>query len=919
MTLDYTGLRSTSMLVGRDAELASIERFVDDVPGAGSALLLTGEPGVGKTRLLEAAEDLARGASLRVLTSEGFRTETAIPFAALHKLLLPLLGGLPDLAGAHRRGLEIALGFEAGPQPEPLVVFNAALSFLSAAARERPIILIVDNLQSIDDSSAAVLSFVSHRLEGTSIGLLCASRRAEGCPIATATQLHLSRLAPADSALLLASQAPTLPAQIRGALLHQADGNPLALLELLREAQATGNRGLGMLNAIVPADRLARFPFLRSVESLPARTTSALLLLALDRRGDVGALAHADLAIDDLAPAERTGVIRVDMETLTARFDHPLLRSTVVARASSGERRVAHLSLAARAGMGIEERAFHLAEATTDVDESTASLLEGAAHEALTRGDSSAATHALTRAARLSPEPRDRRRRFARAAYVAVDISEEGQLDPELVGEVQRVVGRPAPLYAVVADAFARMENGGGSSVACTVIRDAVVAGDHRWDASNKELIDALSSWLVLCWTSGRPEHWTSYFDALERLVPAPPDPLKTLSLALADTVRAGAGLRRDVSRILSSVDGVSESNDVLIAGTAAIFFDQLHVVRPMVSRLVESGRGAPSTHSYYRSLALLALDDIGAGRWREAQALIDEALATDTSSSEVRRLGLFYYLAALLAAARGDLRECETWAIRLEEQASRLDSLGLRRFGHHARVLCASGQADWERVYNQASALSAAGSFPPFVPQAIWVAYDLVESAVRTGRTVEAQAHCAAMVEADLPALSPRFEMLTHAAGALIAEGDEWRDRYERALSVPGAEDWPLDFARVRLAFGARLRRERHPSEARDQLHLALTIFERLSARPWIATTRNELRAAREHVDAREGSAALTAQELAVAELAAGGFSNKQIGQRLFLSSRTVSGHLYRVFPKLGIVSRSALRDALVGQGRPQ
>ena len=195
----------------------------------------------------------------------------------------------------------------------------------------------------------------------------------------------------------------------------------------------------------------------------------------------------------------------------------------------------------------------------------------------------------------------------------------------------------------------------------------------------------------------------------------------------------------------------------------------------------------------------------------------------------------------------------------------------------------------------------------------------DLVEAAVHTNRHAEAAAHVAAMRQERIAALSPRLSLLTAASGAIAADDNAAGGLFAEALAQPGIDQWPFDRARVQLAFGTHLRRARAETEARTHLSAALDTFQWLGARPWAARASNELRATGQTI-ARAKPAIptrLTPQERQIAMLAAAGLTNKEIGERLVLSHRTVGTHLHRIFPKLGIATRSALRDAS-GAHRP-
>jgi ATP/maltotriose-dependent transcriptional regulator MalT len=315
------------------------------------------------------------------------------------------------------------------------------------------------------------------------------------------------------------------------------------------------------------------------------------------------------------------------------------------------------------------------------------------------------------------------------------------------------------------------------------------------------------------------------------------------------------------------------------------------------------------------QALALLGFDAFLTGQWDSLAEMADEGV----SLCDTHNYGLLRWptrsLQALLAAARGDsvqareiADEVTGWAVPRRAEATHMYVL-------HARTLDAIGRGDFDNAYRNACAISPAGTIASHVPHAMWVVMDLVEAAMRTGRNDEAAAHFTAAQEAGLPGISSRLALITWGAGAIAAT--DTRDsttRFERALDVPGADQWPFDLARVQLAFGEHLRRSRATTRARHLLTTARDTFQRLDARPWAQRSSNELRATGLTLSRTDdyGAASLTPQQLEIAQLAAEGLTNKEIGERLFLSHRTVGTHLYQLFPKLGITSRAALRDAL-------
>jgi len=904
-------------LVGRDGELAILADFVsalsdgalsDSAANGVSPLLLVGEIGIGKSRLLSETAQLARASGVLVLDLGGPVEPDGS--ALLHRLARPLMRYLPSLSDTQRNALEAALDLT-GPSLESLPLYTAALGLLRSAAEHSPVLLLIDDLQLLDRITAATLGFLLRRLETSRVGAL--ATMTNGCPALDVpdearlfVQHPLARLTHCATRALLAEVAPELPPHARERVVAQADGNPLAVLELCRAAlEFTRDVGLALPGVLgTPPGRRG---FGAPLDRLPPRTRRALLLLALEPRSDLRSMIGSAFTIDDLAVAEDAGLVTLDPGWPGTLFTHPLVRSGVVGAASPSERRLAHLSLAMRAADDMEARAGHLAEAATGTDESTAALLEQAASLSLARGDSSAAAHSLAHAARLSPGPGDRRRRLARAAFVGADTpSDSAGL---ATGTHSRRGDESGSLYVAAAEAFAQLENGAGSDAACLTLRGAIESGRHGWDAANRELLDAVNSWLLLCWIAGRDEHWTAFFDALGRLQPDVPEPLRTVSIAFADPASTDEADRDRLERWMAQLDSSAESDAVLQLATAAIALDLVAIARPAALRLIRAARGGPATVTYTRLLGIVALHDVDAGRWQQAEALVDEGMAAIGATGSQPQRCIFLYVTSLMAGARGDYAEAERVASELDVIASRLDARGLWRFAQHSRVVAASARQDWDGVFSAASELSTPGCLAPFVPHALWVAYDLVDAALHTGRAAEARAHHRAMVDADLASVSPRLAMLTDAAGALIDDSEGWAHAFDRALAVPQATDWPLDYARVQLSYGSRLRAEQRWPEARSHLHQALVTFERLGAIPWADRARTELQSARGDAS---GPIALTAQERVIVDLAAKGLSNKEIGEHLFLSARTVSGHLYRVFPKLGVSRRSGLRDAL-------
>ena len=365
-----------------------------------------------------------------------------------------------------------------------------------------------------------------------------------------------------------------------------------------------------------------------------------------------------------------------------------------------------------------------------------------------------------------------------------------------------------------------------------------------------------------------------------------------------------------------AAIEALAQESDptrIVRIGIAGCYIDRMGGCREALWRVVRDARQGGAVASGLNALIVLAWDDFFTGDWDEADELLEEALQI----AEKLGYGLLAWPArlvqALIASARGDDRR----TLELNAVVEWAQPRGFRAvewYAWQARGLAALGRGDYEDAYQQACKISPAGTLASHVPHALTVLMDLVEAAVRTGRDAEAAAHVAAMQEANLAGVSSRLALVVGASAAIAAPDDTAFELFQAALALPGIERWQFDLARVRLAYGERLRRRRAMVAARVQLNAALEVFERLRARPWIDRASAELRATGQ-TKPRAGDNVLdrlTAQEFEIVSLAASGLTNKQIAERLFLSHRTVSGHLHRAFPKLGVTTRAALRDAL-------
>jgi DNA-binding CsgD family transcriptional regulator len=907
-------------LVGRVEELALIDRFLDRAANCGDVLLLLGEPGVGKTALLRAAAEAATAAGTRLLRLSGVEFEADMPFAGLHQLLLPLHGDFEKLSSAQREALNVALGFGEGTVPDRLRVSNASLTLLRQAAAAHPLLVLVDDLPWLDRASADVLGFIARRLDGSRIGLLASSPTGVesffervGLP-----EHELQPLKHEAAIALLDVQFPTLPRRVRERVLAEAQGNPLALLELPITLSASQPPAAWSLPVVVPLSRRLQALFASRISELPKATRKLLLLAALDSTGELrvirAARGQAD-GLTQLAPAERARLLYVDTSTHRLVFRHPVIRSAVVELATTDERRRAHRTLAELFADQPDRHAWHLAEATIGPDEHIAALLEQTARRILARGDVLGAVGTLTRASELSEHAADRARRLAEAGYLGAYVTGDLRNASELLAAARRVdPDLSGSLQDAVTASYVLMDLDGDVDTAHALLTGAIMSAAESDRLNRVALDEALYALLRVCYFGGRAELWQPLDAAITRLSPKAPAALYMATKTMSDPVRTAVPVLADLNDAIRYLRDEADPIQIVRIGLAALYVDRLSGCRDAFLHVIRDGRQGGAVASAIKVMFPLAWDDFWTGNWNEAQRLADEAVELcDSRGYRLLTWGA-NWLQAVLAGVRGD--RDRTWALTepMIHWAALRGLQTLHQHACHARTLAAITQGDYEEAYQQAIAISPAGSLAPHRPYAMWITMDLVEAAVRTGRHAEAAAHAAAIGASEIARISPRLALTSAASEAIAAPDETALELFEKALAIPGIDSWPFELARVELAFGERLRRTRATKQSRLHLTTAVQTFERLGAEPWALRAANELRASGEGrcPAAERDRDSLTSQEREIAELAAAGLSNKQIGQRLLLSHRTIGGHLHRTFPKLGITSRAALRDAL-------
>ncbi|MGI5499348.1 helix-turn-helix transcriptional regulator [Lentzea sp. CA-135723] len=900
-------------LVGREEDIERVRAFVDSASTQGGALLLSGEAGIGKTELLEFAAAHARQRGTLVLRATGSQFEAGLSFAGLHQVLYPLVKKLDALPKTQARALRAAIGLSDERADEPIVIAHAAFSLLLETAESGPVLVIVDDLSWLDRPSAGALGFVARRLRGSRVGFLAASRVDEAS-FFDQDDLPAYVLSPlADDAAeeLLRHRFPAMAASVRRRLRNEARGNPLALLELPVALTGEQQTAEAELPEVLPiTGRLQRL-FADRVRKLPDATRVLLLIAALDRIGDparfLGAFGPGGL--EHLGPAERVGLIRVDRGRLT--FRHPLTRSAVVDISTAQERRQAHQTLADQLVDRPELRAWHLAEATLGPDEEVAKLLEWAAHQSLNRGDSTGAVAGLTRSAELGANGPDRARRLAMAAYLGSNVTGHLRHVPRLLAAA-RVADPTASgsMEITVAAAHLLLNGDGDLDTAHRLLSSSIDMLPRPYNATDPALIEALHTLLLLCFFGGRPALWSFFDAALTHLAPEVPPLLALQRDTFRDPVRTGASALARLDAAITDLPGENDPVRIVRTGLAASYLDRLGGCRPALRRVVRDGRSGGAVTAAIQALFLLANHAYLTGEWDEALELCQEGLELSRTNDYRLLSWPGTFIQAMIAACRGETDNAHALADQMERWAAPRRVGAVQAYAAHVRTMAALADGDHPAALHHVGFVSPPGALASHVPHALWTVLDLTDAALRRGRREVAASHVSAAGE--LVGLSPRLAMITAGARAMAASSFE-PALFDAALSVEGAALWQFDRARIQLAYGEQLRRAKAQADARRQLTEALETFEQLGAEPWAARARHELRTG----TGKGGT--LSPQQREIAELAASGLTNKEIGARLFLSSRTISTHLYQIFPKLGVSSRAALRDALSAQPHDQ
>jgi DNA-binding CsgD family transcriptional regulator len=904
-------------LINRHSECAILDGVVEAVrAGESRALILSGEPGVGKTALLEYLHGQA--SACHVVRVAGVQSEMELAFAALHQLCSPVLGNLQGLPLPQRDALRTALGMSPGPAPDRFLVGLAVLSLLSDAAERQPLVCLVDDEQWLDRASAQILGFVARRLGAESVGLVFAVRLPSS-ELAGLAELRVEGLQEADArALLDAALTGPLDTRVRDQILAETQGNPLALLELprgLTPQELAG--GFGLPN-IVRLSGGIEANFRRQVEVLPDQTRRLLLIAAAEPVGDAAlvwrAAARLGIGAEAAAPAMEAGLVEFGVRV---RFRHPLVRAAVYGSAPPQEQQQAHDVLAEVTDPQLDpdRRAWHRAHAAPGPDEDVAADLERCADRAQARGGVAAAAAFLERATMLTLDPA---RRTERALGAASAHLQAGALDTVWqllsIAEAGAITDLQQARIDLLGADLAFVTNR-GSDAPSLLLKAAKRLEPIDPELSRATYLQAFSAAML----TGRLALGGGVLEVARAAKAAPPPPRQAtrapdlLLEGLAAHFDGGYEAGLPILRRALEVFGIGMSADEQlrchwVAGVVAPHLwddDRWYLLS---DRHVQLARGVGALSELPLALNMRAFTILFAGDLTGATSLVAEhQVALDATGSH-----LVPYAELGLAALRG--RQAEAAALidaTIREANLRGEGIGIA-VAEWANAVLNNGLASYETAM-QAAQRATAYAVEMVTPS--WSTAELVEAAVRSGHNDVAADALRRLAERTTPSGTGWARGVEARSRALLSEGDAAERLYLVSIESLGNTRVRTELARAHLLYGEWLRRERRRVDARAQLRIAHQLLDTMGMEAFAERARRELQATGE--TARKRTVAthdqeLTAQEAHIARMARDGLSNPEIGVRLFISARTVQYHLKKVFTKLGISSRSQLDRVL-------
>ena len=894
---------ATRNLVGRQADLSQLSLILTE--DTERAVVVCGEPGIGKTALIETLCASATTDGWRVVRVLGVRAEESYALGGLNQLALVLKESLAGSDERDRTVLTPVLGGDPESSVSVLPLVAAVLNLLSVAAQTQPVLLVADDVHWLDSVSAEVLGAVGRRLSDPRVRIIAGRRTLHESVFSHAgwSELLLAPLSAEDSASLLEQTGVPLTAATRTAILTASAGNPFALAELPRSAaQFDYDAGTTPLT-----DRLVAV-FGNRLEQLGSDVRAELLRAALDgMTGNATSPTSARYVMHNVDAAVTAGLL-ISNPLGHVVFRHPLVRAAVLHQATPAERCAAHRYLAGLYADVLVRRASHLAEAATGPDQDVADLLVAAARLSGRRGGISISAQWLRRAAGLSTDPDQRAALVADAVFIAARAGRlsEAQDVLETIG-----TGTSDRALGLLADSYRAFHADGEVISTHRQLLDALTRADALDDRTVNRLANLL---LSITNFAGDPWHRQQTTKALIPLESRLNPVVLMYRTDLDDIARTAHSVRSMLTHYTDWLPRMTAPQIILLSFPAYCVDAMTDFRAPLQQAFAKLSEHGASIDAIECGRVVM-LDLIATGHWDQAEQV--GATCLEMSQQPQGSALVHHELLAdlgMLAASRGDLETARRYAADVAAWSKPRGLNLLLDIARRIAVRVALAEGDYEAAYQAAITISAPGQLPPHNVEVGEDMLDFVTAATLSGHREEAAIHVVEAQRLRIGDFSPRVAALMLAVEAMTTPDAEADELYRFALTHHGISEFPFDHARIALAQGMRLRRSRRPTEAGAALELAAETFDRLGAHPWAERARAECRAAAAAANQAPGeSSALSAQERRIAELAANGQTSKQIAEQVSLSPRTVDAHLYRAFRKLKITRRAALNQALL------
>lgn len=903
------------MLVGREQELAAIGAVLDRARAGESAVLgIVGEPGIGKSELLRATEQMAAG--MTVLRARGVQSEARVPFAGLLELFRPVLRYLADIPETQRVALEAALALRPPQGDDRFAIGAATLGLLAAVSEHDPVLVLVDDTHWVDGSTADALSFAVRRLLADPVAVVLAVREREpsfldagGLPL-----IRLRGLDRTSAGALLQHRGVEFGVDLVDRLHQQTEGNPLALVELAASADRLGDPS--PLDVPLPIATSVSQLYADRCKALPPDTITALLLAATNDTADLATLSQA-ADLSDLAPAEEAGLVRIGDGRV--EFCHPLARAAVYAGATPADRRKAHRAVAdALPDADFDRRAWHLALAALGPDDAACSALGQAGRHARDRSAHDVASRTFERASTLASSEKDQVRLLfaaAEAAWLAgqsgravdlLDLVHGRSTSDDLQVSIDELRGHIATRLGPVQRGHSILLSGADLATkidpdrAILMLAEAVNAAFYGADADGMLLASSRLSSIAPLATTRRSRFFA--------------DMAQGMALIFTGSGDQGTALMRGAVQLVEGTDELDNDPRLLAwAAMGPLWLREGDIGVGLIPRAVEVARRRAAVGVLPFALSHVALNYAASNRWDEAIAGFQESIELARETGQRTELSGLFARLAWLEARQGREAECRAHIAEALELSRSIGATLCEVWALAALGELELSLGDANAALGDFNALERLLSDRGIGDVDVSPAPELVEVHLRLGHASEASSY--ARTAAELAARKGQPWALARAARCrgLVGDGD-FDEAFREALDQHAQTPDVFEAARTRLAYGAMLRRARRRLDAREQLQQAIDAFDSLGAIPWSEQARAELEATGQTARRRDVSTItqLSPQELQVALSLAGGRTTRETAAALFLSPKTVEFHLRNVYRKLGINTRAELAERL-------